>query len=128
MSHKQQSIFPPGLVDETLATLALLFPQGDKETEKWYRRQDGPEELDENVLQCGKMDKPIGDYKYWHHRLVILKSEFDNSRPSNLKQWWNDRRDVSQWYPLWVAISLTVLFGLVQSIEGALQVYKAYNP
>ncbi|KAJ6091903.1 hypothetical protein N7467_003872 [Penicillium canescens] len=128
MAHRQNSIFPPGLVDETLATLALLFPQGDKETERWYKKQDGPEELDGNILRCGKVDRHIRDYKYWHDRIVILKTEFDESRPSNITQWWNDRRDVSQWYPLWVAISLTVLFGLVQSIEGALQVYKAYNP
>lgn len=27
-----------------------------------------------------------------------------------------------------VAISLTLFFGLVQSVEGAVQVYKAYHP
>jgi hypothetical protein len=27
-----------------------------------------------------------------------------------------------------VAIGLTLFFGLVQSIEGAVQVYKAYHP
>lgn len=48
-------------------------------------------------------------------------NEFDETRPSNITQWWNDKRDVRQWYPFWVAISLTVLFGLVQSIEVDLQ-------
>jgi hypothetical protein len=115
-------------MDETLATLALIFPQGDKETERWYRKRNRLDELDSNILRCGKADKHIEDYKHWHDRLFILKNEFDESRPSTMTQWWNDRRDVSQWYPLWVAISLTILFGLVQSIEGALQVYKAYNP
>jgi hypothetical protein len=121
-------IFPAGLVDETLATLALIFPPGEKETIKWYKKQNEHDELDENILRCGSSVRQIGEYNYWHDRLVIIKTEFDESRPSNIKQWWNDRRDGSQWYPLWVAISLTVLFGLVQSIEGALQVYKAYNP
>ncbi|CAI7585940.1 unnamed protein product [Penicillium glandicola] len=129
MAHRKNSIFPPGLVDETLATLALLFPRGDKETERWYKKQDGPEELDKNILRCGEVvNRSIGDYKHWHDRLIILKSEFDETRPSNIMQWWNDRRDVSQWYALWAVISLTVLFGLVQSIEGGLQVYKAYHP
>ncbi|KAJ5497052.1 hypothetical protein N7463_009039 [Penicillium fimorum] len=128
MAHTQSSIFPPGLVNETLTTLAFLFPEGERETEKWYKKQDGPEELDKNILCCVKVDRRIRDYKYWHDRLIILKTEFDETRPSNVTQWWNYRRDVSQWYPLWVAISLTVLFSLVQSIEGALQVYKAYNP
>ncbi|KAL2827739.1 hypothetical protein BDW59DRAFT_179017 [Aspergillus cavernicola] len=126
--HRQTSIFPPGLVDETLATLALLFPQGDKEVQRWYNKQDDPEELDKNILSCGMVGRQIGSYRYWHDRLVMLKTEFDRTQPSTISQWWNDRRDGRQWYPLWVALSLTVLFGLVQSIEGALQVYKAYHP
>ncbi|KAK0621877.1 hypothetical protein B0T17DRAFT_535299 [Bombardia bombarda] len=44
-----------------------------------------------------------------------------------LAQWWNDRRDGIQWYTLWVAIGFTVFFGLVQSIEGGMQVYKAWG-
>ncbi|KAJ5404356.1 hypothetical protein N7509_004227 [Penicillium cosmopolitanum] len=127
-AHKRTSAYPPGLVDETLATLALFFPKGDKETERWYKKQGNADELDKSILRRPKVDMGIKEYRYWHDRLVILKTEFDESRPSTIAQWWNDRRDVSQWYPLWVAISLTVLFGLVQSIEGALQVYKAFNP
>ncbi|KAK4870834.1 hypothetical protein LT330_000071 [Penicillium expansum] len=128
LANKQTLIFPAGLIDETLATLALIFPRGKKETIKWYSKQNEHNELDENILGCGFAVRQIGEYNYWHDRLVILKTEFDESRPSTIQQWWNDRRDGSQWYPLWVAISLTVLFGLVQSVEGALQVYKAYNP
>jgi hypothetical protein len=127
MLHRT-SIYPPGLVEETLATLALFFPKGDKHTERWYKKQDNADELDENILRCPKIDIGIKEYRFWHDRLVILKTDFDESRPSTITQWWNDRRDGSQWYALWVAISLTVFFGLVQSIEGALQVYKAFNP
>ncbi|GAM35745.1 hypothetical protein TCE0_017r04306 [Talaromyces pinophilus] len=116
-AHRKTSAYPPGIVDETLATLALFFPKGDKETERWYKKQGSAEELDANTLRRPKIDLGIKEYRYWHDRLVILKTEFDDSRPSTITQWWNDRRDVSQWYPLWVAISLTVLFGLVQSIE-----------
>ncbi|KAL4885453.1 hypothetical protein BJY04DRAFT_230987 [Aspergillus karnatakaensis] len=128
MANRESTLFPKGLVDETLATLALLFPQGDKSVQRWYRKQDDPEELDDNVLRCGVANRKLGDFKYWHERLVILKTEFDETRPSTIAQWWNDRRDGSQWYPLWVAISLTVFFGLVQSVTGVLQVYKAYHP
>lgn len=91
----------------------------------WYNKQGNADELDENIPRRPKIDIGIKEYRYWHYYPVILKREFSID---NLKQWWNDRRDVSQWSPLWVAISLTVLFGLLQSIEGALQVYKAYNP
>ncbi|KAJ5095214.1 hypothetical protein N7532_007505 [Penicillium argentinense] len=127
-ANKETSGFPFGLIDETLATLALLFPQGNREVERWYKKQDEPDELDGSLLRCGNVIRQMKDFHYWYDRLAILKNDFDDSKPSTLQQWWNDRRDASQWYPLWVAISLTVLFGLVQSIEGALQVYKAYNP
>jgi hypothetical protein len=30
--------FPDGLIEETLRTLALLFPQSDPATNDWYRR------------------------------------------------------------------------------------------
>jgi hypothetical protein len=114
-------------VEETLRTLALIFPQADRGTQKWHNKQDEPEDLDRKVLKCGSAHRQIDEYNYWHDRIVILKEAFDESRPLSIRQWWNDRRDVAQWYTIWVVISLTVFFGLVQSIEGALQVYKAYH-
>lgn len=127
----RNSIFPEGLIEETIQTLALLFPQGDKDTEKWYYKQDNPEDLDSGVLNCGYLRddyRQIEKYKFWHNRLVILKEAFDESQPKTISQLWNDRRGGSQWYALWVAIGLTLFFGLVQSIEGGFQVYKAYKP
>lgn len=112
----------------------LLFPQGHKPTETWYSKLSSTEALDPCAIQCGSLradDRQFEHFKYWRDRLVILKQVFDESRPSTLSQWWNDRRNGAQWYTFWVAILvllLTVLFGLVQSLEGALQVYKAYHP
>lgn len=124
----RSSVFPDNFVNETLATLALLFPQGNQNTEKWYKKQESPDELDHEVHKCGSPQRRIDEYNFWHDRLVILKETFDETRPSTLSQWWNDRREGTQWYTLWVAISLTLLFGLIQSIVGALQLYKTYNP
>jgi predicted anti-sigma-YlaC factor YlaD len=42
-----------------------------------------------------------------------------------------DNKRGDRWLNSWVAmvaIGLTLFFGLVQSIEGAVQVYKAYHP
>ncbi|KAL3476636.1 hypothetical protein BJX99DRAFT_270306 [Aspergillus californicus] len=120
--------FPPGLVDETLATLALLLPQGDRKSRKWYNEQGKEDDLDPNALQCGSPQRRIHEYNHWHDRLVILKEAFDESRPATISQWWNDRREGTQWYTLWIAVAFTVLFGLFQSIVGAMQLYKAYHP
>ncbi|RYP10746.1 hypothetical protein DL765_008014 [Monosporascus sp. GIB2] len=118
------SIFSPDFVDETLQTLALLFPAGDRDVEKWYRQLGEADELDLRVFKCGTADRRIGRYSFWHDRLMGLKDAFDEARPSTIAQWWNDRRDGVQWYTLWLAMGFTVFFGLVQSIEGAIQVYK----
>jgi hypothetical protein len=72
----------------------------------------------------------MDNFDYWHDRLVILKQVFDEAEPSNIRQWWNDRRKRVQWYTFWVAalvLGLTVFFGVIQSVEGALQVYVSYS-
>jgi hypothetical protein len=78
------------------------------------------------LLKCGSLrldDRQFEKFHFWHDRLVILKQAFDDSRPTGLTQWWFDRRNVVQWYTFWVAVAvlfLTIFFGMVQSIEGAL--------
>ncbi|KAK7999376.1 hypothetical protein PG990_011976 [Apiospora arundinis] len=131
---KGGSLFPSGFVEETLRTMALLFPQSDRTVASWLRSGDDYRScVDPMVAWCGTLrsrDRRFERFSYWHDRLVILKQTFDDCKPRTLSQWWWDRRDGVQWYTFWVAIlvfALTLFFGLVQSIEGALQVYLAYK-
>lgn len=112
---------------ETLSTLALLFPKGDVEVEKWYIRQGKENIIDRAVLSCKARERDIGEFRFWHDRLVALLQRFEHPRQTTLRQAWFDRRNGAQWYSLWFAIGLTLLFGLIQSIEGGIQVYKAYQ-
>jgi hypothetical protein len=122
-------LYPDSLITETLQTLSILFPPHSKSIKRWYKKavRSDDSTSDMEVLSCGSAPQRIEHYVYWHDRLVMIKDAFDESRPSTLKQWWNDRREGLQWYGLWVAIAFTVLFGLVQSIEGAFQAWKAYH-
>ena len=69
---------------------------------------------------------------YHRDRLTTLKQAYDEAKPSTVQQAWSDRRNPSQWYNFWIAgfliLALTVLLGIIQAVEGALQVYKAYHP
>jgi hypothetical protein len=125
-------MFPDGLVAETIRTLALLFPQRDGKTRKWFNKLPYGLHLDSAVLKCGRcraQDRRYERFLYWRDRLVILQQAFDDdSSPKTVMQWVRDRRNLVQWYSFWTAVMLTIFFGLVQSIEGALQVYKAYYP
>jgi hypothetical protein len=125
LTNSPNTVFPDGFIDETLQTLALLFPKGDRAVEEWHRRKLPAEELDFAVLRCGPAIRQIDQYRFWRDRLVQLKEALDYSRPRNIRQWWHDRRDGVQWYTLWIAVFCTVLFGLIQSIEGAIQLAQS---
>ncbi|KUJ18927.1 uncharacterized protein LY89DRAFT_696318 [Mollisia scopiformis] len=132
--HRQSPLYPPGLIDETIQTLKLLFPGTDTGTRKWFRKLSSRNNLDKKLLRCGRLraeDRRIENFHFWHDRLIILKQIFDEAEPSTIQQWWCDRRKRVQWYTFWVAalvLALTILFGVIQCVEGALQVYKAFNP
>lgn len=134
LEHSRSGVFPPGFCAETLRTLALLLPSSEKKTKKWFRRHQATQTLDKMAIKCARLradDRQIDNFHFWKDRLVILKQVFDEAEPSTISQWWYDRRKGPQWYTFWVAMAvllLTVVFGVVQSVEGALQVYKAYHP
>lgn len=131
--ESQKSLLPDGVAAETLQTLELLFPIADMETKKWFLRQAATAQLDGRAIHCGRLSsdrRQIENFKFWRDRLVTLKQIFDEAQPKTLSQWWNDRRNGVQWYTFWVAVLvlvLTVLFGFIQSVEGALQVYASFK-
>lgn len=132
-------VFPPGFIAETLRTLSILLPRLDKDSRKWFNKQISESKrnyspIDPEVHQIAPTE---GDWRtakpggYWTYRLHLLKQVYDESEPRTMGQWWRDRRKRTLWYTFWVAIFVlvfTVFFGVVQSVEGALQVYKAYHP
>lgn len=135
LKHMQsQDIFPEGFIEETLRTLALIFPEGDKDCWRWFEIKKSKNNLDPEARKCGNPsseERQIHKFRYWHDRLIILKQAFDEKEPATIYQWWHDRRRRVQWYTFWVAvvvIGLTIFFGFVQCVEGALQVYKAWYP
>ena len=70
------SIFPEGFVEETLRTLALLFPEFDNDIKIWIRSLPSIPQLDRRVRECGGLradDRQIENFRFWHDRLVILK-------------------------------------------------------
>ena len=128
-------LLPDRLLQETLQTLALLIPRANRDCKKWFERV--------HRLDAAGIDKAAGDvellrwarspgkYKYWALRLSVIKDAYDTSEPKDLAQWWHDRRRKVQWYTFWVAILvlvLTIIFGLIQSVTGILQVYYSTHP
>jgi Ni/Fe-hydrogenase subunit HybB-like protein len=58
----------------------------------------------------------------------MAKNIFDQTEPNTLSQWWHDTRDSSRRTTFWIAVVgviLAVIFDLVQSVTGILQVVRS---
>ncbi|KAL2809073.1 hypothetical protein BJX63DRAFT_445525 [Aspergillus granulosus] len=129
LEHQWNSVFfPQGLVAETLQTLALLFPQSE-----FSSPHSSKKGKHKRVIRCGNLRadaRQIEKFRFWRDRLIVLKQTYDDATPSTISQWWHDRRNGVQWYTFWVAILILIIsttLGIVQCVEGALQVYLGYR-
>ena len=133
---QKSAVLPHDLLYETQQTLALLLPARSRsDCKTWFSRirKRYPDTIDLEAADfaLGPYGRVQAKFPYWHERLSIIQRRFDEEEPKGLSQWWHDRRKKVQWYTFWVAILilvLTVVFGLIQSITGVMQVYAAYYP
>ena len=132
----KRMILPQELLYETQQTLALLLPARSRsDCKTWFhrihKRYPNTIDLEAADLALGSYGRVQANFPYWHERLSVIQRTFDDAEPKGLSQWWHDRRKKVQWYTFWVAILiliLTIVFGLIQSITGVMQVYAAYHP
>ncbi|RFU25931.1 hypothetical protein B7463_g10397, partial [Scytalidium lignicola] len=128
------NLFPDNLLDETCQTLALLLPRSNMDCQEWFKRQ---QKLNLNTIDnlAGNSTSSLAaaeirmpsNYNYWQERLDILHKAFEDSQPKGLYMFWKDRRNRVQWYTFWIAVVvliLTIVFGLIQSITGILQLLR----
>ena len=69
--------------------------------------------------------RDLAYFTTWRNRLLDLQEALNNSKPRKARQWVYDRRDSNQQATFWLAVTaivLTLLFGLIQSVTGILQV------
>lgn len=86
--QRHNLVFPQGFIDETIRTLALLFPRNDKKGLKWLRAAHTSSGIDGYLMHCDRLrleDRQIQKFEYWNHRLVILKQALDESRHMKIK-------------------------------------------
>ena len=124
-------IFPEGLVDETIRTIALLVPPALGEPNPWFRQQQQIHKIDMEAGNCHRLNssqRQIKNFVFWRDRLVLRKRTFDDAEPRNLSQFcWDDRRK-TQWFTFWVALMvfiLTLFFGIIQSVASIVQAWAS---
>ena len=131
--HKSSgaSVIPRDLIDETILSLALLIPSGNRKSRAWFNKKKKELHLDPKAGIYGPLNasaRQIEKFHYWRDRLVILKQTFDESEPHTIALWWNDDRKKVQWYTFWIAalvLLLTIIFGLIASVSSIVQAWAA---
>ncbi|KAK7937670.1 uncharacterized protein PG986_014538 [Apiospora aurea] len=122
-----RNLLPPAYFDETLATIKLMIPHSQPGCNAWLEGQISQYSLDANVRYRESANRDKDGYAHWHHRLSLIAETFDMTGPSTFRQWWYDRRNMERWWGFWllvIGVFLAVLFGLIQSVTGILQVLK----
>jgi hypothetical protein len=95
-------------------------------------------EVDVGLFNVGSLktshpSRRLENLMFWRDRMGALSDAVDEATPPTkaLLKALNDHKQSDRWLSSWVAIvaiGLTLLFGLIQSIEGAIQVYNSYHP
>ena len=128
------NLYPPHFLLETQATIDLLFPVGENRLVRRRQRLSEKNLVDLEVgdlgTQTGEPDRRLNTYQYWGRRLAIIDDKYQSSKPGRLTQWYYDRRDATSFTMFWFTLSafvLAVIFGLISSVTGILQTWKAYH-
>jgi hypothetical protein len=120
-------IFPHDLLEEIRKTLSILLPQSNR---RWFNERQKKLHLDPKAGAGEHLradERNLERFSYFRDRLLIIKETFDEHEPRGIRQFWRDDRNNVQWWTFWIAL-MVFLFSIIQCIEGALQVYKAYYP
>lgn len=113
------------MIDETLATIDLLAPLTKADCNSWLADEIRRGAVDRNIMHRDPPNLDKARYHFWQEKLTIIEEAFGKAKPTGFFQWWHDRRDMQQWWGFWLVVAgifLTVLFGLIQSVTGILQV------
>lgn len=129
-AHSARIVYIDDFAAEVQRTLQLLFPTAGKKSIKRTRQyaKKYQADLEARII---KMDKrSLETYPVFGERLEQIQKRYDASTQRLPRQWWYDRRRRVEWATLVVAIVvfiLTVVFGVISSVTGILQVRAAYK-
>ena len=124
---RDRSIVPRKVLEETLLSLDMLFPHWDPQTDNFLCRRG----KDFHRQSPFNDPRPVSlqEFDHWRDRVKELYDIY-KSPPLDWAQLWADQRNPLQWYTFWLAVMifvLTVGFGIITAVTGAMQTYFAYK-
>lgn len=128
-SQQYEPILPRELLQETICTLILLFPNWEKDTQKLLARynQEFPDlaPLFEEVFSLQYPHRPsLRDFVFWRERLLELHETVYMAPPDSWRQLLLDNRNPLQYYTFWIA-AVVFVFSLGSFILSIVQTWAA---
>ena len=123
-------LYPASFLHETEDILRLLFPPESSKSSRRIGKISKRGDVDLEVQIRKHISLKLDSYPFWGERLAEIQRRYDTSRPKHVAQWYYDRRNRDARARLWIAIIifvLTVLFGVISSVTGVLQVTAAWK-
>ncbi|KAK0611960.1 hypothetical protein B0T14DRAFT_339016 [Immersiella caudata] len=117
--NKVSKVLPASLLQETVITLNLLFPQWDSATQALLR-QDG-QRFDSEAPFDGPRRQSLDEFSYWRDRLLELHEEIYKASPGTWGQLWRDRRNPHNWWTFWIVLLVIVPLTIVGTIASVVQ-------
>ncbi|KAK0741533.1 hypothetical protein B0T18DRAFT_420321 [Schizothecium vesticola] len=90
------------LVNETIMTLNMLFPQWDPATQRLLAKHG--QVFHDTAPFFGPQRLNLDDFAFWKVRLVEIYEEIYLAPPDSWRQLWVDRRNPHQYYTFWIAL------------------------
>jgi hypothetical protein len=123
-------LLPKDVLEETELTLRLLLKPNElgSASHNYRLAQKAHIDLELGLNRAAPLD--LKSYPIWGHRLAEVQKRYNAAVPELASQWWYDRRQKREWATFWVAFVvfvLTVVFGLISTAIGGLQVYAAFR-
>jgi len=128
-AKKEDPFIPLAIIEETIDTLNLLFPIGDKAT-KYLLASEG--QVFNAVGNCSRQSYPdLKRYVYWGERLQELTNIL-NEPPQTFKELMSGRATIKDSINLWnLSIAAFVLFLTIMNIAfgvfATVYTYKQYQ-
>ncbi|KAI1410523.1 hypothetical protein F5Y13DRAFT_181228 [Hypoxylon sp. FL1857] len=126
-----KGFFTNEFISETINSILLFFPVDRHDYRAWLRGNDGLTDWQQALVKDYSeqpSSREVADYPTWGHRLTRVIETSNNEGAWSFRRWWYDTRNESLWWTRWsliTALFLALVFGLIQSITGIIQVVYA---
>ncbi|KAF5240694.1 hypothetical protein FAUST_4220 [Fusarium austroamericanum] len=127
--------FKEDFINETVRTVHLFLPgtphgYSSSQYLTWFHEHGEIKSWQRSLasLNTPTVSRLYNEYPVWNQRLAWVLEASKNQPNMGIKRIWQDDRDLSLWWTRWAlitAVFLAVVFGLIQSITGIIQVVYA---